>query len=167
MKPKKNILKKQHLFEHGFTLIELMVVVAIIGILSAIALPSYQNYVVKSQVSRVMGESGSMRASIEQCLSSGKESLGPGSTECDPAPTGSSLLTVGNSNVGIPFAANLGSPTIFPDPMTSTVQIRAVFGNAANPGIHGESLVWSRSFEGSWTCSATVASKYKPAGCSY
>ena len=53
--------------QKGFTLIELMIVVAIIGILAAIAIPQYQNYISKSQVSRVMSEVGSMRTAAETC----------------------------------------------------------------------------------------------------
>ena len=47
--------------QNGFTLIELMIVVAIIGILAAVAIPQYQNYVSKTQVTRVMAEVGALR----------------------------------------------------------------------------------------------------------
>jgi len=54
--------------QKGFTLIELMIVVAIIGILAAVAIPQYQNYVAKSQVARVMGETGSLRTAINAAI---------------------------------------------------------------------------------------------------
>ena len=60
-------MKKQQ----GFTLIELMIVVAIIAILAAIAIPQYQNYVARSQLSRAVGESGQLKTAIEDCLASG------------------------------------------------------------------------------------------------
>ena len=59
--------------QKGFTLIELMIVVAIIGILAAIAIPQYQNYISKSQVTRVIGETGSIRTLVDLCLSDGNE----------------------------------------------------------------------------------------------
>ena len=49
-----------------------MIVVAIIGILAAIAIPQYQNYIAKSQVSRVMSETGSMKTVVEDCILNGK-----------------------------------------------------------------------------------------------
>ena len=51
--------------QQGFTLIELMIVVAIISILAAIAIPQYQTYIVRSQVSRAVSESGSIKTIVE------------------------------------------------------------------------------------------------------
>src|SRR5690554_7863655 len=73
--------------QKGFTLIELMIVVAIIGILAAIAIPQYQNYIAKSQVSRVMGEVGSMRTAAEMCLMEGTSAA-----DCQWGWSGSNLL---------------------------------------------------------------------------
>src|SRR5690554_6280886 len=57
--------------QQGFTLIELMIVVASIGILAAIAIPQYQHYIARSQVSRVMSEVGSIRTATENWMMNG------------------------------------------------------------------------------------------------
>src|SRR5690554_6717775 len=133
--------------QQGFTLIELMIVVAIIGILAAVAIPQYQNYIAKSQVSRVMGETGALRPAIETAVLEGKTQ-----TEINTMMTATSpAANLGWTNSNLLTAA----PVVSGD-VTSDLIVTATFGGDAAAAIATKTLIWTRDANGSWSCKTTV-----------
>lgn len=147
--------------QKGFTLIELMIVVAIIGILAAVAIPQYQNYIAKSQVSRVMGETGALRTAVETCLLDGLDAA-----DCHIGWSTSNLLLGSEAAAGT--AANTGQSGLVVT-LASTADenttILAKFGGNAAQALTGDSLTWTRTPQGAWGCTTTVDPKFRPAGC--
>lgn len=149
--------------QKGFTLIELMIVVAIIGILAAVAIPAYQNYIAKSQVSRVMGEAGALKTTVEACVLDGRFVVGAAAGECGPGATGSNLVT-GAAQDGTVLPAGTGVPQVVLA-ATGVASITATFGNNAAATLTGKKVTWSRSAAGAWTCDSDADAKYNPSGC--
>lgn len=147
--------------QKGFTLIELMIVVAIIGILAAIAIPAYQSYIAKSQVTRAVAELGALKTSYEDCLNNGQ---GNGTTACQIGWTGSNILMLKTPVAQTAVSTAAASTT---SNITSTGTISGQFGGSASAALTGATttVTWSRTASGTWTCATTAAAKYAPAGC--
>ncbi|RUR66877.1 prepilin-type N-terminal cleavage/methylation domain-containing protein [Variovorax guangxiensis] len=156
----------------GFTLIELIVVIAIIGILANIALLQYQTYISRSQVTRVIAETAALRASVENCVVDGRTTgIGSGSLQCDPGATGSTLMTLPAFNGAAPTLSGLpagtGVPAVsFPSTGSQVALIQATFGNSASTVLAGETVTWQRNSMGFWSCTSSVAAHFKSAQCS-
>jgi len=156
--------------QKGFTLIELMIVVAIIGILASVAIPQYQNYIAKTQVSRVMAETGALRTAIETCMMEAKD------TDCELGWTFSDLIGEGAGeepgtedgvNAGYASQTNL---TVLIDLAGNTATINAKPSKVAAALTKAEfELQWNRNAEGAWICGTNLEgadAKFVPSGCS-
>lgn len=155
--------------ERGFTLVELMIVVAVIGLLAALAIPAYQSYVIRSQATRAMGEAASLRTAVEICLTEGRVTgTGIGATECDPSATVSSLMVAPVTDSAAPSLGNLpagfGVPAVtFPG--GGSAEIRVVFGNSAATAIAGQSLWWTFTPAAGWNCASSLAVVHRISAC--
>lgn len=135
--------------QKGFTLIELMVVVAVIAILSAIALPAYQDYVARAQVVEAVS------------LSSGAK-LHVASFHADHG-----RFPLDNEEAGLPSAASISGTYVSSVAVDGQGNIRATFGNRANAKLVGQVLVLSaQDVSGSlrWGCGG-LEGKFLPATC--
>lgn len=135
--------------QKGFTLIELMIVVAIIAILAAIAIPQYQTYVIRSQVTRAIGEAGDLKVAIEDCLNNGQTAFGTGS--CVNTSTSSDLI---------------GRPPVTMN-TDGSASINAVMAGNSNAKVKNGTITWTRTTSGAWSCKTggNISNSYAPSSC--
>jgi type IV pilus assembly protein PilA len=140
----------------GFNLIELMVVMAIIGLLAATAIPAYQDYVIRAQMTRASYEMAGFKKPLELHLLEGRGV---------PA----TLVDLGYTNSNIIVDINIADVVI--DMANNEAHVTGAMGNFASAAINGVTITMRRLSTGGWVCEVdkTPAVQWKdsylPSGC--
>ncbi|MDY6930179.1 MAG: pilin [Pseudomonadota bacterium] len=146
--------------QKGFTLIELMIVVAIIGILAAIAIPQYQNYIGRANVASAVSSLSANKTGLEDYVMNFGE-FPDGTT----APNLSATPPVRGErpeDLGI-VTPSFGTIALS-DKTKGAGYIELTF-TSGNPGVNGMAVRQIRDEDGTWTCETTVDAEFVDKAC--
>jgi type IV pilus assembly protein PilA len=161
--------------QKGFTLIELMIVVAIIGILAAIAIPAYQDYTIRSQVSEGLAMAGASKAAVAETFS--QNGIWPADNTAAGIGTATNItgkyvtaITVGTGTITVTYGGQANSKisgaTLGLQPMSSlNSDVVWVCGRKAAPAGASATAGSTTSVSAATQTNATMLSKYLPAAC--
>ena len=154
--------------QQGFTLIELMIVVAIIGILAAVALPAYQTYTVKAKISEVVLAASGCRTAISEVYQTGSTSPGAGNWGCEASASSSKYVATIVTTADGYISVTTSSDTSLPTDARGTVLSLVPFSSS---GVMVSSMVGNAGAVYKWVCggsanvSTTIPAKYLPGSC--
>ena len=145
----------------GFTLIEVMIVVAIIGILSAIVIPAARDYALRAKMSEVMLAFGTCRQAVSEVYQEGEASPGANNWGCEDSTQGQYILAVTTTDEGIIKIAITGFGDLRVDTQDVTLAPLDFMGNRP---VVGESRITQ------WRCGSpldgtTLRAHYLPGNC--